>query len=236
MSEARLLVRGRWVVTGAGPDDQSLSDAAVLVEGDRVAEIGPWITLRQRHPDCEVLGSEDSAVLPGMVNAHHHSSGVSALQQGIADDLLEPWILARIRMRPGDAYLDTLLSAARLMATGVTSVVDVRSGGGAPEAYDAMVRDGLRAHDEAGLRVAYAAGIGDQSFLVAGAGEDRAFLAGLPDDLRPLAESLLPGPEQLTQDDYFAVMEAIWRDHRDHPRIGLWFGPPGPQWVSDPFL
>ncbi len=236
MNVSPLLVRGRWVVTGAGPDDQCLSDAAVLVEGGRVAAIGPWITLRQRHPACEVLGSGDTVVLPGMINAHHHSSGVTALQQGIGDDLLEPWILAHARMRPSDAYLDTLLSAARLMATGVTAVVDVKSGGGRAEAYDRMVRDGLRAHDEAGLRVAYAAGISDQSFLVAGRGEDRKFLAALPEDVRRLAESLMPGPDRLTQDEYFSLMEAIWRDHREHPRIDLWFGPPGPQWVSDPFM
>ena len=118
MEPKTLLVRGRWVVTGSGADDQCLSDAAVLVRGGQVAEIGPWITLRQRHPDCEVIGSEATAVLPGMINAHHHSSGASALQQGIADDLLEPWILAHARMRPSDVYLDTLLSAARLMATG----------------------------------------------------------------------------------------------------------------------
>ena len=115
-------------------------------------------------------------------------------------------------------------------------MVDVKSGGGRAETYDAMVRDGLRAHDEAGLRVAYAAGVGDQSFLVAGRGEDQAFLAALPDEERALAEHLIPGPDRLSQDEYFAVMEAVWSDHRDHPRLDLWFGPPGPQWVSDPFM
>lgn len=229
-----ILVRGRWVVTeSAAPP---LSDAAVLVRDASIAEIGPWATLRERHRDLEVLGSDRVAVLPGLINSHHHSSGVTALQHGIADDLLEPWILAHARMRPGDIYLETLISAARLMASGVTTVVDVKSGGGSADGFADMVRAGLKAHDEAGLRVAYAAGFGNQSFLVHGKGADEAFLESLPTEVRRLAEQLLPGPDRLDEDEYFGLMEDIWRDYRDHPRIGLWFGPPGPQWVTDSFM
>ena len=32
------------------------------------------------------------------------------------------------------------------------------------------------------------------------------------------------------------VMDRIWREARGHPRVGLRFGPPGPQWVSDAFM
>jgi cytosine/adenosine deaminase-related metal-dependent hydrolase len=46
----------------------------------------------------------------------------------------------------------------------------------------------------------------------------------------------LPAANDLHEDDYFAVMDDIWRETRDHPRIDLWFGPPGPQWVSDVFM
>jgi len=232
---APLLVRGRWLVTGAH-EGGVLDDAAVLVEDGRIAELGPWAALRQSHPGVETLGGASTAVLPGLINAHHHSSGVSALQQGIADDLLEPWILAHARLRPSEVYLDSLLAAARQLATGVTCVVDVKSGGGSAEAFDALVRGGIRGHDEAGLRVAYAAGVYDQSFLVAGKGEDARFLASLPEADRGLAEQLLPGPGQLDRADYLAVMTQVHADFREHPRIDLWLGPPGPQWVSDPFM
>ena len=235
MSEVRL-VRGRWIVTGGAATDSVLDDAALALRGGCIEALGGWRDLRGRYPQAEVIGSDRVAVLPGLIDAHHHSGGVTALQQGIPDLLLEPWILMHARKRPTEAYLDTLLSAARLLRTGVTSVVDVRSGRGTAEAYAGTLRGALQAYDEAGLRTALAAGLSDQSHLVAGKGEDEKFLAALPADLRRHAEALLPGPHDLREDDYFAVMEEIGRETADHPRLDLWFGPPGPQWVSDAFL
>ena len=232
----RLLVRGRWVVTGAGESDATVSDGAVLVAGDVIEAVGEWESLRQAHPEAKVLGSEQTAVLPGLINAHHHSAGVTALQHAIPDDLLEPWILAHARMRPSDMGLNVLLSADRLLRSGVTSVVEVMSGSGSAEAFADRLGRGLAAYDKAGLRVAYAAGVSDQSHLVHGQGQDAVFLDDLPPELRAQASGQLPGPDQLSRADYFAVMDAAWQRYRDHPRIDLWFGPPGPQWVSDPFL
>ncbi len=129
MSEVRL-VRGRWIVTGGAAADSVLEDAAIALRGERIEALGAWQDLRARHPEAAVIGSDRVAVVPGLINAHHHSSGVSGLQQGIPDLLLEPWILMRARARPSDAYLDTLLSAARLLRSGVTSVVDLCGGHG----------------------------------------------------------------------------------------------------------
>ena len=173
----------------------------------------------------EVIGSDRFAVMPGLINAHHHSFGVSTLQQGIADQALESWIVTLARLRPTDIYLNTLLSSARLLGSGVTSVVDVRGGRGTAEQYAGNVRRALQAYDEA-----------DQSHLVSGKGEDQRFLATLPTEARAYAKAILPTANDLREDDYFAVMDEIWRETRDHPRIDLWFGPPGPQWVSDAFM
>jgi 5-methylthioadenosine/S-adenosylhomocysteine deaminase len=81
------------VVTGAGVDDATITGGTVLVRDGRIEEVGAWDALRVAHPDAEVLGSDDVAVLPGHMSAHHHAAGVSHLQQGVADDVLEPWLL-----------------------------------------------------------------------------------------------------------------------------------------------
>lgn len=231
MSDA-MLVRGRWVVAAA--DEPGLTDGAVAVQGGTIAAVGAYADLRARYPEAEVLGSERFAVIPGLINAHHHSAGVSYLQHGVADRLLEPWIMAMACRRSGDAYLDTLLSAARLLRCGVTSVVDVHSGGGTAEAYAARAGRALKAYDEAGMRVAFAIGYSEQSHLIAG--EDEAFLASLPDDVKPIAEAYLPGPERLDRDDFFGLFDDLWQAHKHHPRIDLWLAPPGPQWVADDFM
>ena len=86
------------------------------------------------------------------------------------------------------------------------------------------------------MRAVTAAGFTTQSHLVSGAGEDERFIESLPEPVRPYARMMLPEGARITEDEYFEVMESIWQEYRDHPRIGLWFGPPGPQWVSDAFM
>jgi len=236
--ETTLLVRGRWVVTGAGADDPTIDDGAVLVRNGRIERVGTWSALRTEHPDAEVLGSGDVAVLPGLVSAHHHAAGVSHAQQGIADDVLEPWLLELRRMRPSDPYLDTLLTSARLLRSGVTSVVEMHACYGSAGASAKRVRQALRGYDEAGIRVAFAAGVANQNPLVnaASADEARAFLDGLPPAARQAAEAMLPSPGDMQPDEYLGLMDALWHEYGDHPRVDIWFGPPGPNWVSDEFL
>jgi cytosine/adenosine deaminase-related metal-dependent hydrolase len=236
--ESTLLVRGRWVVTGAGEDDRTIADGAVLVRDGRVESVEAWHALRQAHPDAEVVGSDEVAVLPGLISAHHHAAGVSHAQQGVADDVLEPWLLELRRMRPSDPYLDTLLTSARLLRSGVTSVVEVHACRGTAASASGRIRQALRGYNEAGIRVAFAPGVADQNPLVSAASLDEAqrFLDTLPPEARQAAQGLLPGPGDIQVDEYFDLMDALWREYVEHPRIDIWFGPPGPNWVSDDFL
>jgi 5-methylthioadenosine/S-adenosylhomocysteine deaminase len=235
MSDTKL-VRGRWIITGGAEADAVLTDAAVRVDAGTITEIGDWETLRAGHPEAMVVGSDGVAIVPGMINAHHHSNGVTAIQQAIQDRLLESWLLSLSLGRGLDPRLGTLLSAARLLRTGVTSVVDVHSDRGTADTYAANARKALRAYDEAGIRVAFAAGLMTQCFLVSGAGEDEKFLAALPDDVRRFAERRIPPADNLDEDDYFGVIDDLWHSYRTHQRIDVWFAPPGPQWVSDAFM
>ena len=230
------IIRGRWVVTGGGGDDEAIDNGAVLIEGDTIREVGAWAALRGAHPGAAVLGSPDVAVMPGLINAHHHSNGITWAQHGVTDLLLESWLLSLSGARPVDIRLNTLVSAASLLASGVTSVVDVLSSRGSAGDYGDRIERALAAHGEAGMRVALAPGIATRSHIISGAGEDEAFLARLPAAARADAEARLPGADAMDEDDYFGIMDELGRTYADHPRIELWYGPPGPQWVSDEFL
>ncbi len=230
------VVYGRWLVSGEHASPHILTDAAVVVEDGRIVAVGDRAQLLSQYPNAERLGSDSTAVLPGFINAHHHSHGVSTIQQGMPDDLLEPWILAFAGIRPTDIRLNTLLSCARQLRSGVTTVVDVHSGGGTAEEYAASVDRALGAYEEAGMRVAFATGVGTQSFLVHGAREDQAFLRTLPDDLRQRSEQLLPSAGRVTRDEYLAIVDERVKRYASHPRLQVWYGPPGPQWVSDALM
>lgn len=232
--DSACLVRGRWLLTGDPVGPAVIDDGALRIEAGRIAEVGPWPRLRERHPALPVLGSEMVALMPGLINAHHHTNGITSLAHGISDRLLEPWLLSLARRRPVEPMLSTLLGAARLLRTGVTAVVDVHSGRGTPEHFAEGVRAPLRAYERSGLRVAFAIGMTEQSFLVWG--EDEDFLSSLPPDLRPLAAGRMAADGALTTDDYFAIYETIRGEIAANDRLALWFAPPGPQWCSDDFL
>ncbi|MBE9141125.1 amidohydrolase family protein [Nodosilinea sp. LEGE 07088] len=229
MTDLRL-VRGRWILTG----DRVVSDGAIAVQADKILTLGAWEDLRQQYPAAEVLGSDQFLVMPGLVNAHHHSNGVSHVLQGVDDDFLELWLLANLTLRPQPPQLRTLLSIARLLQSGVTTVVDVTRLSGTAEACFDNLQVCLQAYEQAGMRVALAPGAAYESRLIHH--EDEAFLASLPAPLRQQLTNLVPLQQELPQDDYLALITELVKRYHDHPHIDVWFGPPGPQWVGDELL
>lgn len=236
MTDQRKLVRGRWVVVDDGEGPRAVVDGAVLVEGGRIAAVGGFDTMVAEHPDASVIGDGSMAVLPGLVNAHHHSSGVSGIQNGVADDILEPWILAGSATRPQDGRLRTMIAAGRLLMTGVTSVLDMISGRGPREGgLEDEIRARFDGYAATGIRATLAPGTSVRSVLIHG--EDDAFLASLPAGLAAEARAhVLPDYTAMTSAEHLAMMEDLIAEARGHPRLRYWFGPPGPQWVEDEAL
>ncbi|MCG8363487.1 MAG: amidohydrolase family protein [Pseudanabaenales cyanobacterium] len=226
------LVRGRWVLTDGG----LLTEGAVAIQGDTILEVGAWETLHARYVDATVLGSRQYVVLPGLINAHHHSKGTPNSLLGVEDDFLEFWLFANNALRSQDPTLKTLLSAASLLKSGVTTVLDVASIGGTAAASRQNLQSRLSAYEQAGLRVALAPGASYDSFLVHGAGQDAAFLASLPEALRRQVQTLTPPQQELSSAAYLEIVSDAVRQYKSHPHIQVWFGPPGPQWVGDDLL
>ena len=106
------LIRGQYVLTG----ERVLRQAAVLISNDTIEAVGSYEDLSKQYPQADVLGSDQHWIMPGLVNAHHHSNGVSNLLQGVDDDFLEPWLLNIIHsMRSQDPTKKTLYSIAMLL-------------------------------------------------------------------------------------------------------------------------
>lgn len=224
------LVRGRWIFT----DEDTLFDGAIAFQDDTILEVGSWESLKTKYRDAKVHGSRQFAILPGLINAHHHSNGIPNSLQGIDDDFLELWLFANSASRPQDPTLKTLWSAASLLRSGVTTVLDVASISGTPEACIDNLKGRLNAYEQAGLRVALAPGANYSSFLVHF--EDDTFLASLPDSLRQKAKALIPLQEILSPENYLSIISDLVVSYQAHPHIDVWFGPPGPQWVGDALM
>jgi 5-methylthioadenosine/S-adenosylhomocysteine deaminase len=103
---------------------------AVLIEGDRIAAVGPSDDLVARvnaAPDAQAVTQIDLRgrwILPGLINTHVHTS--QQLGRGLGDDVgLLTWLYERIwpyesSMTEADSYVSTLLCGIEQIRSGVT--------------------------------------------------------------------------------------------------------------------
>jgi 5-methylthioadenosine/S-adenosylhomocysteine deaminase len=133
--------------------DLASAPVDIVVRGGRVASIGDASTAAA---EDEVIDATGMLVMPGLVDAHVHSSG--ALERGLLDNLpLELFMLYELPPVPGQAadaelaQARVLLGAAERLRTGITTVLDdpIYSPAPTPAAIDAVMQayvvSGLRA-------------------------------------------------------------------------------------------
>lgn len=107
-----------------------LENHAVLIDGERVAEVGPALTLLAKYPEADKIELPDQVLMPGLINCHTHAA--MNLFRGIADDLaLHDWLQTRIWPLEGAhadqefVYDGTVMSAAEMLLGGTTTFNDM---------------------------------------------------------------------------------------------------------------
>ena len=229
------LIRGRYLLSPAsGGHTTALSDAAVYQEDGVIREVGPWEDLRARLQPDEELGGPDYAIIPGLVNSHHHGRGVTTLQMGTCDDCLELWILDGWGRRPYDHYLMTLYTALLMLESGTTTVMYNH-----PQTATATLREDveavLRGFRDAGMRVAFSSYFRNQNRVVYAADQD--FLSGLPADLAQALNRHLAATD-MTDDEYFTFFAESYDRYNGDPsgKLRVLLSPSNVQWNTDEFL
>lgn len=229
------LVIADHVLTGFAPDGtpRIQSDAALLVEGDCIAAVGPAAALRRAHPEAREIGGKGRVVIPGLINAHHHV-GLTPFQLGARDLPLELWFPERLAMRDVDPRLDTLYSAFEMVASGVTCVQHLHSRApGTAEAVLARAGAIVGAYEELGMRASYSFALRDQNRMIYAADED--FVASLPPPLRAPTAAYL-GAFALPLDEQVAVFHALRRRYPGRGLVAIQIAPSNLHWLSDAAL
>ena len=232
---SQYLIRGGHLVTDARLGPAGLIPAgAVLTDGDRIAAVGPYADLKARNATVEEIGSPAHLVLPGLVNAHTHGYGMSHLQRGLLDDAYEPWCLAQDQLLPLDPYYDTVYGVARMALAGVTTAIHSHWNTESLEPYRTSVLAGLRAFEEAGVRVAFAMGVANQFHIVPG--DPDAFLAMLPARLADRVRASYSAAQSIRPTEYLALYDELLPIAKsEFPRARLCFGPAATLWLTDDF-
>ncbi|MBL29302.1 MAG: hypothetical protein CMM50_17365 [Rhodospirillaceae bacterium] len=231
---SRLVVRAGHLFTDFGGDDPApRADAAVLIEHGVVSAIGPAEDLIAANPDVRVIGDRHHVMIPGLINAHSHGRGIDGFRLGVADDWLEAWIPDYMALPPLDPYLDTLLADLMALRAGVTTVIHSAYPRATLPAEESH-RRALRAHLDAGVRVAYAPNVQDRYELVYR--DTEGFLRELDSDAAGEVKAVLATDGEDPVSGYAAMMARLAADTVGHDRVRLLAGPEGPEWCSEALL
>jgi len=154
----RILIKGGIVLT---QDDAlgELPEADVLVEGDRIVEVGRNLSVA----DARVLDATGDIVIPGFVDTHRHTWETS-IRTSAPDYTLGAYFGAILdkfapNYRPEDVYAANLWGALECINAGITTLVDWSHIMNTAEHADAAVK-GLQ---DAGLRSVFAFGFPNTS-------------------------------------------------------------------------
>ena len=220
-----LLIRGGQILAGT---PAALTRSDVLVEGDRIAAVGPSVTAPA---GARTIDASGHIVLPGLGNAHTHAS--SHLARGRAgswtlEDLLTHSAANYGFRTPEDEYLSAAVGAIEMLKTGCTAAYDLYMAVPAitDEAFEAVVR----AYTDVGLRVVLAPAVADVIFYetVSGLADQ------LPADLRKSVKEMQPAP---TKGLLGLTERAIRRWHGGADgRVRIGVAPTIPNQATDEFL
>ena len=227
-----LILRGRHVITSAARREAGvLTDAAVVVRGDTIAEVGDWRGLRRRHPRARVLGDGTQLLMPGLVDAHSHGRAISPIQKGVLNDYLENNLLDWAFMPSFDPELTAALGVVRHVRSGCTTLHHMGFDTDGPRAADLCDR-AIQTYRAGGIRLAFAPGVRNVDKLVL---DSQAFLATLPPDLRAFAEPLARLDSDRIEKEYFELFEHLYAKWNS-PDLRILLSPSWAQACTERFL
>jgi 5-methylthioadenosine/S-adenosylhomocysteine deaminase len=182
---ADLLVVGGDVVT-MDADRTVRLNATIAVSAGMITGIGPADELRARYPGAAELDATGDVVIPGLINAHQHTTVDPLVRSVIPDDIsadssIYEWIVPLHEQADGDDdELAATVTAIDCLTRGVTTLLEPGT-----VAHPLRVANGLRA---AGIR----AQVGGWGWDTAGmpfAGPADEVLAGQEETVLALAEA-----------------------------------------------
>jgi 5-methylthioadenosine/S-adenosylhomocysteine deaminase len=104
-----------------------LEDAAVAVEGERIAAVGPTADLLARFPAAQHIDASGQAILPGLINIHTHT--VLTVLRGTVEDMSGDAIYGYMTpisfaMLPDERAAMARLGALEALRSGCTTLAD----------------------------------------------------------------------------------------------------------------
>jgi putative selenium metabolism protein SsnA len=154
--EVAMLILNGTLITWENPN-RILEGQALLIQGDKIREIGPQGEFLDRYPDVEKLDAQGQYVMPGNLCGHTHFYGAYARGMGIPGaapkdfpEILQKlwWRLDKSLTQEANRY-STLVSLADAIKHGTTMLIDHHA---SPNAIDGSLDVVAEAVEQAGVR------------------------------------------------------------------------------------
>ncbi len=213
------LVRGGTLFDVRRP----LTSGDILIRDGVIVDVAPTIAA----PRAIVVDARGKIVMPGLVNAHIHSS--QALEKGLSDRYpLDTWMLlassyggVSADFGPRELYVSAMVAAIEMIRSGTTAAIDM------PRIDPRRFQDGtdaiMQAYADIGMRVMVAVIYSDQNFP-----------GSLPLELIPGAiEALKPARIAKVDEILPAVNDFIRRWRGRNPLLTPAVGPSSPPRCSN---
>jgi cytosine/adenosine deaminase-related metal-dependent hydrolase len=203
-------------------------NVTIVIEGNRITSVSSEAVATDGAD--RVIDGVRFLAIPGLVNAHTHSS--EAFTRGYDRPLpLEPWLVGTIwaldTLSERDHYLVALLGAIEMLQNGATSVLDHL--GLMPGAHLGHLDATMNAYRDIGIRAGVAPLFREHS-PEALDGQKRG---------HGTAETVLNTlPPRLSNDAILELCDAFFAKWHgaENGRLRCWIGPSGAQWTTIPFL
>ena len=174
-----------------GEESALIHDGAVLIEEDRIAEVGATSDLLKRHPDEELLDARGRLVMPGLICAHTHFYGAFARGMSLKTEapanfpqILEYlWWRLDKAMNADDVRYSALVCLMDAIRMGTTTLLDHHA---SPRAVAGSLDVIAQAVTEAGLRASLCYEVSDrdgQEVTQEGLKENERFIKQVDNEL-----------------------------------------------------
>ena len=148
MAETRLKIQGARYIMTLDPERRIIQDGSIIVEGQRILQVGKAAELESVTADRVIDGSE-MVVTPGFCNGHMHISYAHATR-GVFPDNLGASYLPNVfklqgEMTGEEEYYTSLLAITELLRYGTTCFLDPGS--------TKHLETCMKAYEESGCRI-----------------------------------------------------------------------------------
>jgi cytosine/adenosine deaminase-related metal-dependent hydrolase len=137
------------------PERRIIRDGSILVEGQRIAQVGKAATLAQQPAD-RTIDAREMVVTPGFFNGHMHISYAHPVRGIFPDDVADRLVTVfqlQSEMTEEEEYYTSLLAIVELLKNGNTCFVDP----GTTKFPDAC----MQAYEDSGCRIILGEGLTD---------------------------------------------------------------------------